>query len=253
MPSLRKKPTRPIEIEHHVPGRTRLRLHKAHARAGHGSRVHEELSRLPGVDRVHFNDRTGSMVIEHGDHPEMLNSITGLTGQLATEMLELVVEAEEVEVAEILFLGGILLTGAIDLMRRSIKPPADPGLVHHTHGRTRFKVHEHQANQEYMDHVSSHLKKVKGVRDVTYNHKTGSIVVHHDAAHETLKEVGSVLSELSKDLFETIVKGENGAAAGVHAFAELLSRKDEEGEGNSLHGLVLATGVYLLLFKFNSN
>ncbi|MBZ0189397.1 MAG: hypothetical protein K8F91_24340, partial [Candidatus Obscuribacterales bacterium] len=246
MPSIRKKPEKPIGIEHHVPGRTRIRLHKSHAKSEHGRRVHEELAKLPGVKSVGFNDRTGSLVIEHHDHPDMLESITGLTGQMATEMLELVVEAEQIEVAEILFLGGMLLTGALDLIGKKVRPSREPGLVHHTQGRTRLKVHDHQSDAEYLAHVSGNLKNVKGVRDVTFNHKTGSIIVHHDSKHETLKAVGEVLSELSRDLFQSIIKGEDATSAGVHAFADLLSKSNqqEEHEDSPFRHVLVAAAMY---------
>ncbi len=246
VPSLRQSPVNGLAVEHHVPGRTRLRMHKRHASPHKVRSTHKELEKLPGVEKVEFNERTGSFLVYHSDHPEMFGLLTEATGALAGQFLELVVEAEEAEIAGVFMLGGILLAGVYRSLSNRVKPERKPGLVHHSEGRTRLKVHPHHSNHKHMSHLKERMMNIEGVEEVHVNPRTGSVLVHHDSKHETMHGIGEVLKEYSTELFQCVVKGENPALAGVHLFTEALM--DGNGKSDSTRTLAAAAGIVAIMF-----
>lgn len=227
MPSIRKAPRNLIDVEHHTPERTRIRMNKKHGQKS-ARAMREKLAEAPGVEHVEYNERTGSFLVHHTSHPEMLGVLAGTTGDIATGLMELVIEAEEFEVAGLLMLAGMVLSGLARMAREHIKPPRDPGILHHTQKRTRIKVHEHHRTDEHLSPLKDKLQALPGVDRVNYNHRTGSVTIHHDGAHETLDDVGGTLRDFSSELFNCIAKHEDPRLAGVHLFAHAMTNGDSD-------------------------
>lgn len=57
----------------------------------------ESLSRISTIDNVEVNPRTGSMVVYHQEDEKVLESIDGALTEVASDLLEAVLEAEELE------------------------------------------------------------------------------------------------------------------------------------------------------------
>src|SRR5581483_8460965 len=138
-----------VRIRHQVPGRTRIKLHKRHKKE-HARLVREKLLSVPGVERVDYNERTGSMIVHHHDHPEMSGTITATAGELANTLVGLVAEAEQAELAGLLLLAGMLLSGVSRMMKEQVFPERQPGVVHHSKRRTRLKLHHNHHTHEHM-------------------------------------------------------------------------------------------------------
>ena len=248
VPSLRKAP-KGLDIEHHIPGRTRLRLHKKHAKSVHIEHMHKQLKELPGVKEVHFNKRTGSFLVHHEEHPEMFGVLAEASGALATQLFDLVIEAEEIELAGLFLVGGFLVTRLLDSVTERVKPAKKPGLAHHTEGRTRLKVHHHERDGERLKRLKEKIEEVEGVTAAHVNHRTGSVTIHHDSTHETLSEVGDIVKEFSSELFESIVlKGESPVSAGMHVFAHaIVGTSGSNEKQQSLATVAGMAAIFLLL------
>ena len=241
--------SRRASLEHHVPGRTRLKLDRTHYGQGHVEDIHARLKDLPGVEHVAFNHRTGSYLVHHSRDPAMLRSIATVTGEVAGEVLEFVEEAEELELAGLCLVAGLVVSEVSTFIVRRLKPSKKPGLVHHSHGRTRFKLPDRHRDEAHMTMVRERLKSVSGVHDVHYNHRTGSLTIHHDSQHQTMGEVGDVMKEFCSELFDCVVHGENPVVAGVHVFAHAVHNN---GTGPESENALMLAGTLAIGLMFSN-
>ena len=85
-------------VTHHLPHRTRLRLPKAHRKSHTMSTVKERLKKVPGVQNVEVNERTGSILVHHEGNGQVLDQIGSALEEVASELLEAFVEVEEDEI-----------------------------------------------------------------------------------------------------------------------------------------------------------
>jgi hypothetical protein len=76
------------------------------------------VSKVPGVKSVDVNERTGSVLVSHEEHPEILEGLGGALDSIAGDLFEEVLEAE----------GGALIPG-FSLLAHMIKKRA--GSVDH--------------------------------------------------------------------------------------------------------------------------
>ena len=105
------------------------------------------------------------------------------------------------------------------------------GVAHHLPHRTRLRVPKRHRTAHQMNRVHEALKNVKGVSQVEVNHKTGSILLHHDEDAGILDVVGKTLDEVSSELFEAMVAGEEAEISGLsiigHFAHNLFSAADD--------------------------
>ncbi len=83
-------------ITHHVPHRTRYRLAARHRAAATVSRIKDSVLKVPGVKNVEFNERTGSLLVHHEEHPEIVSLLGAALAEIAGDLC---VELAGVEVA----------------------------------------------------------------------------------------------------------------------------------------------------------
>jgi hypothetical protein len=75
-------------VTHHVPHRTRYRLASQHRNEETVNRLHDSLKKVPGVKKVEFNDRTGSVLVHHDEIPEIVNTLNTACGEIAADLFE---------------------------------------------------------------------------------------------------------------------------------------------------------------------
>jgi hypothetical protein len=81
-------------VSHHIPTRTRYRLPKGRRSKETAARIVEKVSKVPGVKSVDVNERTGSVLVNHEEHPEILNGLGGALDSIAGDLFEEVLEEE---------------------------------------------------------------------------------------------------------------------------------------------------------------
>ncbi|RUT01793.1 hypothetical protein DSM106972_064160 [Dulcicalothrix desertica PCC 7102] len=69
-------------------------------------------------------------------------------------------------------------------------------VVSTTPGRTRLRVSNKRRNQEEMERISTSLQAPRFINSVEYNHKTGSILVHHDTHEHALEAIKDIMKNL---------------------------------------------------------
>ena len=113
------------------------------------------------------------------------------------------------------------------------------GVVHHIPGRTRLRLPRTHRNKEKLERVQKALSGVPGVHSVEVNHKTGSVLLHHDPAIAIFEAAGSALEDVGKDILESIVEGESLAGMGFaiagialvgRVVGNLFGETDESGQ-----------------------
>lgn len=106
------------------------------------------------------------------------------------------------------------------------------GVAHHVAHRTRLRVPKSHRTPHKMDKAADALRKTPGVNHVEVNHRTGSILVHHDEHPGILESVEKTLEESSTELLEALVEGGNpevlGLAVGFHLISNLFSSADQK-------------------------
>jgi copper chaperone CopZ len=85
-------------VKHHLPHRTRLKMPTEHRDPHTLNKVKESLKKVPGVKDVQVNERTGSVLVEHDERDDMLESVGEALNDVAGELFEAVLEASEIEV-----------------------------------------------------------------------------------------------------------------------------------------------------------
>jgi hypothetical protein len=106
------------------------------------------------------------------------------------------------------------------------------GVAHHLAHRTRFRIPKQHRAPQHMERVATALRKAPGVRHVEVNHRTGSILVHHDEHPDILQTVEKTLEESSGELLEALVEGGSpqilGLTLGLHLLGNLFSSADDK-------------------------
>ncbi len=95
-------------VAHHLPNRTRLRIPKNHRNAVFMDNFEKSLKKIPNVKTVTSNYDTGSIIIEHEEHPEILNLIGSSLEGVANEVFEAMLEGEPIEAIGISVIGHVI-------------------------------------------------------------------------------------------------------------------------------------------------
>lgn len=96
------------------------------------------------------------------------------------------------------------------------------GVRHHLPHRTRIKVPRHHRSKHTMEAVKKQLEYVPGVKHVEVNHRTGSVVVHHDERSDTLELMGTAIENIAEDLFHELLAVEEVEFPGLSVIAQLI-------------------------------
>jgi len=99
-------------------------------------------------------------------------------------------------------------------------------IVHHTPGRIRLKMHAGKRNSELLHKIRHAIKSRPGVRDVSVNSTTGSVVVHYDSSQ--WKNSDSEIHAAANDsgLF-TIAPPESEQVEAIEREAEFLAEHSD--------------------------
>jgi len=128
--------------------------------------------------------------------------------------------------------------------------PASAGVAHHLPHRTRLKVPRWYRTAQKMSDVRAALLEVPGVHSVKVNHKTGSVLIHHEEQPQILETVGKTLGEVSGELLEALIEGEEPEIAAVsligHFVHDAFSGFDGRVAGATANWLDLKTLVPLI-------
>ena len=81
-------------VAHHLPYRTRYRLASHHRNADIQDRINASISKVPGVKKVEFNERTGSVLVHHDEIPEILGTLSGVMDGIAGDLFEEIAQEE---------------------------------------------------------------------------------------------------------------------------------------------------------------
>ncbi len=95
-------------VTHHVPHRTRYRLASHHRNEETVNRLHESLKKVPGVNKVEFNDRTGSLLVHHDEISGMVTKLDGVCNEIATDLFEELVGEEMIMFPEVSLLAQLI-------------------------------------------------------------------------------------------------------------------------------------------------
>ena len=90
-------------VTHHLPHRTRYRLAIHHRTPGTVTRIQESILKVPGVKKVEFNERTGSLLVHHDENPEILPMLGTILENIAGDLFV------EITEADLAFLPGVSL------------------------------------------------------------------------------------------------------------------------------------------------
>ncbi len=250
----------PVGVSHEILGRMRVRMAKSHNKHEHLTKVHDALQKLPHVDSVKVSPRTGSLVVHHNGTPEALSAIASTIAEVGTEMLEAVVEGESLQVAGIVLVVHLVVKNISALVMR-ISERAQPKaklsrVVHKSPGRTRVKL----SKQHWCDvhKLEAALNKLPGVHGVHVNHRTKSVIVHHEE-HETAAErVGETFEKVAVDLVKSSashsVPFRDAPKAGLGILASIFLSDAAEGDGRNgqhdeLRKLLLTALLLYVVFK----
>ncbi|HEY9678761.1 MAG TPA: cation transporter [Drouetiella sp.] len=96
------------------------------------------------------------------------------------------------------------------------------GVKHHLPHRTRIKVPNDHRDPGKMDAVKNQLQALPGVQAVEVNHRTGSVVVHHDERSDTLELMGTAIESICDELFEEILAVEEIEFPGLSVVAQVI-------------------------------
>ncbi len=79
------------------------------------------------------------------------------------------------------------------------------GVKHHLPHRTRLKLPMKHSRKETLDKIEHGLRKIPAVKNVETNHKTGSVLVHHDDSSSILQDLQTVLSKVAGEALEEML------------------------------------------------
>jgi copper chaperone CopZ len=73
-----------------------------------------------------------------------------------------------------------------------------------------------------MKRVEDSVKNLPGVKGVDINHRTGSVLVHHEAREDMLPAVSTAVDGVAGEIFETLLELEGVEIPGLSIIAHLL-------------------------------
>jgi len=85
-------------VAHHLAHRTRLRIPRQHRTPHKMEQVAQALRTAPGVRHVEVNHRTGSILVQHDEHPDILKTVEKTLEESSGEILEALIEGGNPEV-----------------------------------------------------------------------------------------------------------------------------------------------------------
>ncbi len=95
-------------VAHHMPSRTRLRIPKSYRSKDTIDGFERSLKKIPNVKSVTSNLTTGSVVIEHEEHPEILSLISSSLEGSGEELFEAMLEGEPIEAIGVSLIGHVI-------------------------------------------------------------------------------------------------------------------------------------------------
>ncbi|HEY9715750.1 MAG TPA: hypothetical protein V6C72_19915 [Chroococcales cyanobacterium] len=95
---------------------------------------------------------------------------------------------------------------------------------HHLPHRTRIKLPKNHRSPGNLKMLEDKVKKIPGVTNVAVNHKTGSVLVHHEERADMLPAVHSAIEEVAGEIFETLLEIEGVHIPGLPLLAHLFGR-----------------------------
>jgi copper chaperone CopZ len=126
------------------------------------------------------------------------------------------------------------------------------GIKHHMPHRTRIKVPRHHRDPDTLKTVKNKLEYIPGVQSVEVNHRTGSVVVHHDERGDTLELMGEAIENIAEELFDELVTIEEielpGLSLVAHAIRNTMAKADTKVAAETRNFLDLKMIVPLLFF-----
>lgn len=93
--------------------------------------------------------------------------------------------------------------------------PQSRGVVHHLPHRTRLRLPVRHRSELSMHRAADALRSTPGVKSVEVNHRTGSILVHHDEHPGILGALEETLQQSSVHILEALIENGNPEAAGL--------------------------------------
>lgn len=85
---------KPSSVSHHLPHRTRIRVPRRHRQTATLNKIQKRLIKVPGVQSVEVNERTGSVLVHHDTQENTLELINSAVAEVAAEIFEIAAEAE---------------------------------------------------------------------------------------------------------------------------------------------------------------
>lgn len=97
-------------------------------------------------------------------------------------------------------------------------------IKHHLPHRTRIKLPDGHRNAATLKLVEDSVKNLPGVKSVDVNHRTGSLLIHHDERSDILPAVNTAVEEVAGEIFEALLEMEGVAIPGLPILAHLLGK-----------------------------
>lgn len=104
-------------VAHHLPHRTRLRIPKSHRNEITIRKVEKAVLSVHGVKSVESRENTGSIIVQHDEKDNILQSIGDAIAKATPEIFEMLVEQEVKQVEDISLLAYLLGAGVSVLNR----------------------------------------------------------------------------------------------------------------------------------------
>ncbi|MBX9694616.1 MAG: hypothetical protein K2Z81_19675 [Cyanobacteria bacterium] len=98
------------------------------------------------------------------------------------------------------------------------------GVKHHLPNRTRLKLPVKHSRKATIEKIEHGLRKIPAVRDVETNHKTGSILVHHDESPSIISDFSKVLNKFAVEALEDMMLPKHLDAEDVSIISSIISR-----------------------------
>ncbi len=98
-------------------------------------------------------------------------------------------------------------------------------VAHHLPHRTRIKIPRQGRDAATMKRLHDSLKKTAGVKDVSVNERTGSIVVHHEEDPKILETISTSIEEVVGELLEAVLEVEGIELPGLSIIAHLIRQR----------------------------
>jgi copper chaperone CopZ len=81
-------------ISHHLPHRTRIRVPRRHRQLPTMNKIQDRLIKVPGVQSVEVNERTGSVLVHHDVSDDTFDKLSSAISEVASEVFTEALDAE---------------------------------------------------------------------------------------------------------------------------------------------------------------